>query len=258
MDPRFHDLPPLCSISLLRQLKELGKSNYSPDYWLIIKGSNSGTGGWQRCKGKGKVLPRISKWLLLWISMSSPTQKLSEPCLCGLLWKFHYIHVLSWFVCPLCVCVCVWAYTQLLSHIWLLVTPWTVACQAPLSMGLAQQEYRSGLPLPPPGHRPDPGTELASPASPALAGATWEAFVCPMIPLKETHLLPLPPSALWSRGADIPSAPRVCVTQAWPNRTLCLPPTSSLWSHEGLREPIRAKESPSWDWLGLKGIEKMG
>ena len=107
MDPRFHDLPPLCSISLLRQLKELGKSNYSPDYWLVIKGSNSGTGGWQRCKGKGKVLPRISKWLLLWISMSSPTQKRSEPCLCGLLWKFHYIHVLSWFVCPLCVCVCV-------------------------------------------------------------------------------------------------------------------------------------------------------
>ena len=203
-------------------------------------------------------------------SMPSPSDYSSEsPCVhqprnpenlvfVVFLCKFHYIHVLSWFVCRVCVCVCVWAHTQLLSHIWLLVTPWTGACQAPLPMGLSQQEYGSGLPLPPPGDLPDPGTEPASPASPALAGATWEALVCPMIPLKETHLLPLPSSALWSRGADIPSAPRMCVTQAWPIRTLCLPPTSSLWSHEGLREPIRAKETPSWSWLGPKGIEKMG
>ena len=45
------------------------------------------------------------------------------------------------------------------------VTPWTVACQAPLSMGL--QEYWTGLPFPPPGNLSDPGIELASPA---LAG----------------------------------------------------------------------------------------
>jgi len=31
-----------------------------------------------------------------------------------------------------------------------LVTPWTVACQAPLSMGFSRQEYTSGLPFPPP------------------------------------------------------------------------------------------------------------
>ena len=36
---------------------------------------------------------------------------------------------------------------QLLSHVWLFVTPWTVACQAPLSMGFSRQEYWSGLPL---------------------------------------------------------------------------------------------------------------
>ena len=35
-----------------------------------------------------------------------------------------------------------------LSHVWLLATPWTAACQVPLSMGFSRQEYWSGLPLP--------------------------------------------------------------------------------------------------------------
>ena len=48
-----------------------------------------------------------------------------------------------------------------------LVSPWTVARQAPLSTGFSRQEYWSGLPCPPPGDLPDPGIE---PGSPALAG----------------------------------------------------------------------------------------
>ena len=44
------------------------------------------------------------------------------------------------------------------------VTPWTVAHQAPLSMGFPRQEYWSRLPFPPPGDLPNPGIELASPA----------------------------------------------------------------------------------------------
>ena len=40
-----------------------------------------------------------------------------------------------------------------------LATPWTVACQAPLSMGFSRQEYWSGLPFPSPGDLPDPGIE---------------------------------------------------------------------------------------------------
>ena len=59
---------------------------------------------------------------------------------------------------------------QLLSRVWLLVTPWTVARQAPLSMGFSGQEYWNGLPCPPPEDLPDPGVEPTSPASPALAG----------------------------------------------------------------------------------------
>ena len=45
-----------------------------------------------------------------------------------------------------------------------LVTPWTVAHQAPLSMGFSKQEYWSGLPFPSPGDLPDPGIEPRSPA----------------------------------------------------------------------------------------------
>ena len=50
------------------------------------------------------------------------------------------------------------------SHVGLFVIPWTVACQALLSMGFPRQEFWSGLPCPPPGDLPDPGIEPASPA----------------------------------------------------------------------------------------------
>ena len=44
------------------------------------------------------------------------------------------------------------------------MTPWTVAHQAPLSMGFSRQEYWSGLPSPSPGHLPNPAIEPVSPA----------------------------------------------------------------------------------------------
>ena len=49
------------------------------------------------------------------------------------------------------------------------VTLWTVACQAPLSMGFCRQEYWSGLPCPPPGDLPNPRIEPMSLMSHALA-----------------------------------------------------------------------------------------
>ena len=64
------------------------------------------------------------------------------------------------------------------SYVQLFVTPWTVARQAPLSMGFSREEHWSRLPFPSPGDLPDTGIELASPV---LAGglfttsATWEA-----------------------------------------------------------------------------------
>ena len=51
-----------------------------------------------------------------------------------------------------------------LSHVQLFVTPWTVACQAPLPMGSSRQEYWSRLPFPSPGDLPNPEIEPGSPA----------------------------------------------------------------------------------------------
>ena len=59
---------------------------------------------------------------------------------------------------------------QSLSHVRLFATSWTVACQAPLSMGFSRQDYWKGLPFPPPGDLPNPGIEASSPEAPALAG----------------------------------------------------------------------------------------
>ena len=52
------------------------------------------------------------------------------------------------------------------SSVQLFVTLWTVARQAPLSMGFSRQAYWSGLPCPPPGYLPESGIETVSPASP--------------------------------------------------------------------------------------------
>ena len=54
------------------------------------------------------------------------------------------------------------------SRVWLFVTLWTVAHQAPLSMGFCRQAYWSRSPCPPPGDLPDPGNRAASPAAPTL------------------------------------------------------------------------------------------
>ena len=73
-------------------------------------------------------------------------------------------------------CVCTHAQSCLF------VTPLTTAHQAPMSMGFPRQEYRSGLPFPPPRDLPNPGIKLRSLVSPALTGgfftthATWEAM----------------------------------------------------------------------------------
>ena len=53
---------------------------------------------------------------------------------------------------------------QSLSWVWLFGTPWAVAPQAPLCMGVSRQEHWSGLPCRPPGDLPSPGIELGSPA----------------------------------------------------------------------------------------------
>ena len=68
--------------------------------------------------------------------------------------------------------------TCVYDQLCLFVTPWSVARQAPLSMGFPRQEHWCGLPFPIPGDLSNPGIKPMSLASAALAGGfftTWEA-----------------------------------------------------------------------------------
>ena len=62
----------------------------------------------------------------------------------------------------------IWKHRKLkvksLSRVRLFATPWTVAHQAPPSMGFSRQEYWSGLPFPSPGDLPKPGIKPRSPS----------------------------------------------------------------------------------------------
>ena len=86
--------------------------------------------------------------------------------------------------------------SQSLRRVPLIATPWTVALQAPLSMGFSRQEYWSGLPFPSPRDLPDPGME---PASLALAGRFFTAeppdnshYFAIVLPFSSEFPLPLP------------------------------------------------------------------
>ena len=68
---------------------------------------------------------------------------------------------------------------QSLSHVQFFATPWTVACQPPLSMGFSRQEYWSGLTFPSPEDLPDPEIK---PGCPAL-----QADSLPSEPPREAH-----------------------------------------------------------------------
>ena len=68
----------------------------------------------------------------------------------------------------------------MLSRVRLVATPWTVAHQAPLSMGFSRQECWSGLTFPLLGDLPDPGIELTSPMSPAWVGGFFTAWAIVM------------------------------------------------------------------------------
>ena len=52
------------------------------------------------------------------------------------------------------------------------LTPWTLVCQAPLSMGFSRQQYWNGLPFPSPGNLPNPGIEPGSSALQADSSPT--------------------------------------------------------------------------------------
>ena len=68
-----------------------------------------------------------------------------------------------------------WKWSRL---VWLFATTWTVAYQAPPSMGFARRKYWRGLPFPSPGDLPNPGIELGSPTFQADALISEPPFQC--------------------------------------------------------------------------------
>ena len=71
---------------------------------------------------------------------------------------------------------CMWYVLSCFSHIQIFATLWTVACQAPLSVGFSRQEHWSGLPCASPGNPPHPGTEPQS-----LRLLHWQAGSLPLV-----------------------------------------------------------------------------
>ena len=83
-----------------------------------------------------------------------------------------------------CMCACTVAHC-----IWLFVTPWTVANQAPLSMQFSRQEYWSGLSCPPPGNLTDPGIEPIFPAISCIGRRIFFFFLTTSTTWKWTSLV---------------------------------------------------------------------
>ena len=127
-----------------------------------------------------------------------------------------------------CVCVCKYMYICIyactLSHfssIWLSVTPWTVACQVPLSMRFSRQEYWSELPCPPPGDIPSPGIKPVSPGSPALQADSSPAEQ------------PGKPPGASVPGQPTCNGPNVCAPFRSPWRGVFKEVIKVKWGHKG-------------------------
>ena len=116
------------------------------------------------------------------------------------------------------------------SRVRLCATPWTVARQAPLSLGVSSPESWSGSPCPRPGDLPNPGVRAVSILFPALAagffstGCTWEArLVCLMCIEKIINKDPpystgdaTQSSLMTDMGKESEKKMAICITESLP------------------------------------------
>ena len=138
-----------------------------------------------------KSLPLMSSSSYLFVSISTLSQHKSLSLSLSI-----YIYISTSILIYAYISICLYTYFSIiyvdhacvcvLSHcssVQLFVASWTIACQAPLSIGFSRQEHWSGLPCPSPGDLLDPVIEPVSLTSPELAGrffttsATWEAQI---------------------------------------------------------------------------------
>ena len=129
-------------------------------------------------------------------------------------------------------------YAQSFSCVQLFAVPWTIACQAPLSMGLSRQEYWSGLPCLPPGDLPDLGSNLG-----LLCLLHWQADSSPLHHLRSRYATQIYSDFLLSANAFIVR----CQEEEWDNHPVILSPFYTL-----KREHPRASLSSAQLWLPRK------
>ena len=153
-----------------RQEMERGTSRNVSNCW-----KHPSRKGQQQQGGSGRSQEQCWEWSPIgWEHASS-----GQPHHTGADWASVWACTRDVCVCTgcalgLCVCVCM--------HVWLFATSWAVARQAPLSMGCPRQEYWSGLPLPPPGDLPNPGSKLYP-----LCLLHWQADSLPVVPPVKPH-----------------------------------------------------------------------
>ena len=162
-----------------------------------------------------------------------------------------------------CVCVCVCVSAQLLSHVWLFTTPWTVPHQVHLSIGFSQQGYWSWLPFPSPGNLPSPGNQthvswvpfiLMFPESPSyscfLSLLHWQGDSLPLSHqgspvIKYTNLIARKETA----GAGEMALPRLFSTEApyfpgW--KAGCWQDCWALPTPQPAQEAMRVAKEKTW------------
>ena len=109
---------------------------------------------------------------------------------------------------------------QLLSYVWLFATPWTVACQAPLSKDFSSQLYQRGLPFPPPGGLPNPGIEPIG-RQILYHFATWEdhfSSQCGIILVK----MKIPLGMCFSSWASLITSGKACMWESASGFSICV------------------------------------
>ena len=118
------------------------------------------------------------------------------------------------------------------------VTPWTVVCQAPLSMGFPGQEYRTGLPVPSPGDLPHPGIK---PMSPELQ-ANYYCWATGKGSIQSSYLFHGPRIITGSKESTDSSAPGIFSRPTWnSDESSWQENKCALSSFSGLQFPIYSR-----------------